>query len=159
PPNTPAASSATGPGSENDAADPPTPAPTPPTTHHPHATATRQSVPHDADETYAMSSWKNPFANHERVPPQSEITSRPQQPLALRRFPVPEATRPVVAAELIAVHRVAVLILVELRCVLDLVFHAIHEDGLGIEVDVAKHTCRQQHLLAEDPRPGIDDDE
>src|SRR5262249_33433917 len=78
PPNTPAASSATGPGSENDAADPPTPAPTPPTTHHPHATATRQSVPHDADETYAMSSWKNPFANHERVPPQSEITSRPQ---------------------------------------------------------------------------------
>ena len=33
------------------------------------------------------------------------------------------------------------------------------EDRLRVRVDVADHTGREHDLLAEDPRPGVDDDE
>src|SRR4029079_2785550 len=65
----------------------------------------------------------------------------------------------VVAAELLAVRGIAVPLLVELRRVLDLVLRAVHEDLLGVRVDVPEHAGREHYLLAEDPHAGIDDDE
>src|SRR4029079_15837993 len=61
--------------------------------------------------------------------------------------------------ELLAVHGIAVPLLVELRRVLDLVLRAVHEDRLGVRVDVPEHAGREHYLLAEDPHAGIDDDE
>src|SRR5918994_4534266 len=64
----------------------------------------------------------------------------------------------VVAAEAVAVLVVlAVQVDVELRSVLDLLLRAVHEDRLGVEIDAVDDAGRQQDLLAEDPRPGVDD--
>src|SRR5829696_2941810 len=65
----------------------------------------------------------------------------------------------VVGADVGAVRLVGVPVLVELRRVLDLVLRAVDEDLPRVEIDVLDHTCRQQDLLAEDPRAGVDDDE
>src|SRR5512132_3311366 len=69
------------------------------------------------------------------------------------------AAAAVVAADLVAVVLVVVPLLVELRRVLDLVLGAVDEDRLRVRVDVPDHAGREQHLLAEDPRTGVDDDE
>src|SRR5579862_977295 len=81
----------------------------------------------------------------------------PQQTL-LEVVPVACAPGAVVTAKAGSVRVVAIAVLVELRRVLDLIPCAIHEHGLRAEVDIAHHTGREHHLLAEDPRTGIDDD-
>src|SRR5215207_7791687 len=63
----------------------------------------------------------------------------------------------VVAAELGPVGRVAVAILVELGGVLDLVLRSVDEHRLRVQVDIADHAGRQHHLLAENPRTGVND--
>src|SRR5439155_15071993 len=45
------------------------------------------------------------------------------------------------------------------RRFLDLVFRAVDEHRLGVEIDIADDTRRKHDLLAEDPRTGVDDDE
>src|ERR671922_542713 len=72
---------------------------------------------------------------------------------------VTSAARAVIATELVSIARVGEPLLVELGRVLDLILGAIDEHRLGVEIDVADHTRRQHHLLAEDPRPCVDDDE
>src|SRR6188472_4225100 len=57
------------------------------------------------------------------------------------------------AISLVLEHRV-----LELRGVLDLVLRAANHDLLRIVVDALDHAGRQLHLLAEDPRPGVDDE-
>src|SRR5262245_21962351 len=65
----------------------------------------------------------------------------------------------VVATELVSVCGVGVPALVVLRRVLDLVLRAVDEDGLGVRIDVADRAGGDHHLLAENPRAGVDDDE
>src|SRR5262249_40132695 len=52
----------------------------------------------------------------------------------------------------------AIRVLVELGGVLDLVLRPVHEDRLVALVDAADHAGREQDLLPEDPRPGVDDE-
>src|SRR5580765_1859199 len=72
---------------------------------------------------------------------------------------VAHAARAVVAAELVAVVLVAVPLVVELRRVLDLILRAVDEHRFGIEIEVTNDSGREHHLLAEDPRARVDDDE
>src|SRR4051794_9422813 len=94
-------------------------------------------------------------------------TTKPRLAAGLRRLGsvtglavvVAHAARAVVAAELVAVVLVAVPLVVELRRVLDLILRAVHEHRLGIEIEVTNDSGWEHHLLAEDPRARIDDDE
>src|SRR3954453_845370 len=72
---------------------------------------------------------------------------------------VAHAARAVVAAELVAVVLVAVPLVVELRRVLGLILRAVDEPRFGTETKVTKGSRREYHLLAEDPRARVDDDE
>src|SRR5437763_15920854 len=86
---------------------------------------------------------------------------RPAPLEALGVFAVAETAGPVIAAELgpirLAIRRVAVLVLVVLGSVLDLILRAVHEYRLGVGVVVAKHTGRQQDLLAKNPKDHVHD--
>jgi hypothetical protein len=64
----------------------------------------------------------------------------------------------VVAAEFTSIALVAVAVLVELGCLLDLILRAVDKHRFRIEIDVRKETGREKDLLPEDPRAGIDDD-
>ena len=64
----------------------------------------------------------------------------------------------VVATDALPVARLAVDVLVELGAVLDLVLRAVDEDLLRRRGRRAGSPGRQHHLLAEDPRAGVDDD-
>src|SRR5262245_19072814 len=79
-----------------------------------------------------------------RIPPDSSCSAR--------------AAMTVVLAERIPVRLAAIHLLVELGCVHDLVLRQADEDRLCVELDVANHAGREHHLLAEDPRAGVDDD-
>src|SRR6188472_4432994 len=75
-----------------------------------------------------------------------------------RRFRESAARLVVVRAEARAISLVLEHRVLELRGVLDLVLRAANHDLLRIVVDALDHAGRQLHLLAEDPRPGVDDE-
>src|SRR5919106_6774624 len=65
----------------------------------------------------------------------------------------------VVAHDLVPIGLVEEPLIVELRRVLDLVLRPVDEDLLLVDTHRLDDACREHHLLAEDPRPGVDDDE
>src|SRR5688572_11404321 len=64
----------------------------------------------------------------------------------------------VIGAQVIPVRLFLIALRIELRCLLDLVFGAVHEQLAVGDVDLMDDASRQQYLLAEDPRPGVDHD-
>src|SRR5687768_12620306 len=70
------------------------------------------------------------------------------------------AATAVVRAEAVVVRLVGqVRVAIELGRVLDLVLRPVDVHRLAVEVDAVDDAGRDQHLLAEDPRPGVDDEQ
>src|SRR5262249_7617290 len=89
----------------------------------------------------------------------ARVAGRPRWvSLPVLAVPPALAALAVVAAELMAGGGVFHARLVELRRVLDLVLRAVHVHPLVVRIDAIDDAGREHHLLAEDPRSGVDDD-